>query len=73
MEKNNYRKIIITTLKIILSYIIYLIIGVYLDGNPFSFIFSPRQAPLAFVFISSILLAFIIQIAISAIKQRKKR
>jgi len=71
VKKFNYRKIIITTLKIILSYIIYLILGVYLDGNPFSFIFSPRQAPVAFVFISNILLAFIIHIVISAIKKRQ--
>jgi len=61
-------RIIFFTLKLTLVYALYLLTNVYLDGNPFSFLVYPWDAPLA----SCIFVGFVISIIFHMIKSKRK-
>ncbi|OFY39466.1 MAG: hypothetical protein A2X18_05065 [Bacteroidetes bacterium GWF2_40_14] len=69
MNNPGFIRIIFFTLKIVLVYVLYLVLNVYIDGNPFSFLAYPWDAPIA----SSIFVGFIISIIINVAKSKKQK
>ncbi len=70
MTNNKYRRIAFFTLKLALVYTLYLLINVYLDGNTFSFLEYPWDAPVA----SSIFAGFVISVIFhKIIKSRRAK